>query len=974
MKSFALSGCIYFFIISVSFGQSSIISLRTDGTILKNGQPFFPIGYYAEGFTTQQQYNYAVSRMNVGGFNTIYSEYNTINTADYNSFFDSCSLKGVYNIISFYQPSTAIDVPMTTFINTHKAKPSILLWGVADDANNVSVADITRKNNLAKSLDNNHLTYQSFFTTGIDSKVGLVDASAMQSYPIYVNGNIDRDWNLFREIVSKCHSNGKTSIANLQVYAWTGAGNRWPTAAELDVQTYLATAVGFKGILYYTFKDYRASPNSTVDITHPELWNTSIRYANEVNSTLRDALINGVRTSTGASDGTSVYYGKWLYNNEEYVVAVNASNSTRNIAVPVSGNIKSSLFSYRNSTLDILNGNLSGTLGAMEVQIYKVTSVQTGPFRWYGNLVSTSNSNKFQAYKLIDGNRSTASDDLWLKGGDVSSGDDIANAYEAAGIIFSTARNINKIEFVNGSYSGGTSDGAFTQDVKVQTTVDGLVWTDATGWSVAPAYSYGNSSIGGAIFIFTGNASNILGIRVTGKVRTCTSGCSWEASAREFTASFVGDLQAPAIPLNLQANTITPSGFQVTWSPSTDNVGVAGYDVFTDGILLNSVTDTFTTIAGLECAKSYEITVRAKDAAGNLSLKSAPVTVQTSKCAYQEIGVGHRWFGNLVSTSNNNKTLEARFTDGSFIHTNSNIWLKGGLSYSGEIANGYEAAGLIFASTTTINRFEYTNGSYTGGSDDGAFTDDIKIQISSDGVVWSDAANWNVTPAYVFGSPSIGGNKFIFSSSIDVQVKGIRLSGKVRTCTTGCSFEASAREVRAYNFPDTIPPSIPPGLKTLVITDNNIIISWLPSSDNKSVTGYEILKNGLVIGTTTDTTFNITGLIGLTAYSLTIKAFDLAGNKSVESAVLSVTTKSSNTGGSAIQFFPLPATNHLIIKNVPTDSKITIITLDGKLMNRLKGTGQTIELDIRRWVRGMYIIQIETSTETVIKKIAVVNE
>ncbi|MBK6284648.1 MAG: T9SS type A sorting domain-containing protein [Draconibacterium sp.] len=53
---------------------------------------------------------------------------------------------------------------------------------------------------------------------------------------------------------------------------------------------------------------------------------------------------------------------------------------------------------------------------------------------------------------------------------------------------------------------------------------------------ISPDYEYMNTSVSGTTFTFTGSASDISGIRVTGKVRTSEITGSWEARVREISA------------------------------------------------------------------------------------------------------------------------------------------------------------------------------------------------------------------------------------------------------------------------------------------------------------------------------------------------------------------------------------------------------------------------------------------------------
>jgi cellulose 1,4-beta-cellobiosidase len=65
------------------------------------------------------------------------------------------------------------------------------------------------------------------------------------------------------------------------------------------------------------------------------------------------------------------------------------------------------------------------------------------------------------------------------------------------------------------------------------------------------------------------------------------------------------------------------------WSPSTDNVGVAGYNVFRDGVQIAQTTLPNYLDTGLAPGTSHVYSVRAFDAAGNLSAAPRGMTVKT---------------------------------------------------------------------------------------------------------------------------------------------------------------------------------------------------------------------------------------------------------------------------------------------------------------------------------------------------------
>jgi len=89
------------------------------------------------------------------------------------------------------------------------------------------------------------------------------------------------------------------------------------------------------------------------------------------------------------------------------------------------------------------------------------------------------------------------------------------------------------------------------------------------------------------------------------------------------------DQTPPSIPQNLVATNIGRDSVRLTWSPSTDNIRVAGYEVFQGSTLVTTIAGTTVKITGLQPATTYTFSVRARDEKGNLSGFSNTVEVTT---------------------------------------------------------------------------------------------------------------------------------------------------------------------------------------------------------------------------------------------------------------------------------------------------------------------------------------------------------
>ncbi|MGE5529219.1 MAG: fibronectin type III domain-containing protein [Patescibacteria group bacterium] len=93
-----------------------------------------------------------------------------------------------------------------------------------------------------------------------------------------------------------------------------------------------------------------------------------------------------------------------------------------------------------------------------------------------------------------------------------------------------------------------------------------------------------------------------------------------------------GDTQAPTAPANLTATAVSSGRIDLSWTASTDNVGVTGYKVFRGGVEIDTVTGTTYQDTGLSPSTTYNYYVKAFDAAGNISAQSntAQATTQQS--------------------------------------------------------------------------------------------------------------------------------------------------------------------------------------------------------------------------------------------------------------------------------------------------------------------------------------------------------
>ncbi|WP_405387520.1 fibronectin type III domain-containing protein [Streptomyces sp. NBC_01102] len=91
------------------------------------------------------------------------------------------------------------------------------------------------------------------------------------------------------------------------------------------------------------------------------------------------------------------------------------------------------------------------------------------------------------------------------------------------------------------------------------------------------------------------------------------------------------DTQKPTAPEGVTAQAGSATSVHVMWEQASDNKGITGYEVYREGRKAGSVpaTKRMTDIDGLTASTAYTFTVRARDAAGNLSAPSTAVPVTT---------------------------------------------------------------------------------------------------------------------------------------------------------------------------------------------------------------------------------------------------------------------------------------------------------------------------------------------------------
>ncbi|GAA2373802.1 discoidin domain-containing protein [Dactylosporangium salmoneum] len=165
--------------------------------------------------------------------------------------------------------------------------------------------------------------------------------------------------------------------------------------------------------------------------------------------------------------------------------------------------------------------------------------------------------------------------------------------------------------------------GSRTQTLSVQTSLDGSGFTTVVN-SGGVAFNSGSANTATLTFA----QANARYVRIN-----VTANTGWPAAQLSelevYGPAAGGDTQPPTTPANLASTGKTSSSVSLSWTASTDNVGVTGYQIRQGNAVIGTTAATSFTVTGLNPSTSYTFTVTAQDAAGNTSAASNGVTVTT---------------------------------------------------------------------------------------------------------------------------------------------------------------------------------------------------------------------------------------------------------------------------------------------------------------------------------------------------------
>ena len=347
--------------------------------------------------------------------------------------------------------------------------------------------------------------------------------------------------------------------------------------------------------------------------------------------------------------------------------------------------------------------------------------------------------------------------------------------------------------------------------------------------------------------------------------------------SQDYTLIVTGITGAPVVcnatvPTGVSTTGVTSSEATVNW----EEVSGATYNVryratSTSSWSTGAIATTTATLSGLAASTQYEVQVRSKCSSGNSnysnSVNFTTPAITISYCNSKGASVADEYIQKVeLGSINNTSTGGNGYSDFTSISTS--------------LLKGED-------NTITITP-RWTGTLYNEGY--GVF-----IDYNQDGD-FSDAGEVVYTKAPSKTTPVVG--SFTVPTGATEGATRMRIVLKYNATPTACEASFQYGEVEDYTVviesvqADTAPPTAPTNLSASNVEQTTLSLNWSASTDNVAVTEYDIYQGASLLGSTANTSVNITGLTAATAYTFSVRAKDEAGNVSSASNI-NVTTLSN---------------------------------------------------------------------------------
>lgn len=295
--------------------------LAEDGTILVDGEPFFPVGAYHVG---QSDYPY----LGEAGVNAVQGS-GTKNAEVLQQELDAAELNGLKLMVPLYNGMKVQENAAMTheFVTRFKDHPAVLAWMIMDEPilNGKTKQELIDANRIIRSIDNKHPVYmvEAPISWAYDTTAKLTDIFATDYYPLP---------NLPISLVGEHTVLGKEAAGEGKP-VWTVLQAMYnqnhpylPTIDEVRNMAYQSILNGAQGLAYYSVNE------GTFRLRDSVLWPGLVDFREELD--LIGRLVTGAELlDKGQSEDSK--WTLWKEGDDRYAMAVNTSGISQEVTIPL---------------------------------------------------------------------------------------------------------------------------------------------------------------------------------------------------------------------------------------------------------------------------------------------------------------------------------------------------------------------------------------------------------------------------------------------------------------------------------------------------------------------------------------------------------------------------------------------------------------------------------------------------------------
>ncbi len=317
--------------------EKPYVRIRDDGSLLVDGKPFFPFGFYDVILWNQAEpvRSELVRNMGDWGYNLVHCAVKTgeekADNTVYDTFLELCREKNVKILAPFIPESDEFIKAAVARFGKH---PAVLGWSLSDEpaAQNIPPEEINRMAELVRETSYDRLIYTVFCLPGaLFRYASFMDVLSTDPYPGDTNlTGVYENITLSRAAIT---SHGAAQWVCLQAHGGQGHSGTTPVTPRLfRSQAYVAVMAGAKGILYYTYRDFRFMLTEASQ----ELQDAVAAFPKEFNPFMT-YFLDGERKVV-SEGGKDVFAVTWTLGGKTLYIAVNAGREREtDTVVPLKG-------------------------------------------------------------------------------------------------------------------------------------------------------------------------------------------------------------------------------------------------------------------------------------------------------------------------------------------------------------------------------------------------------------------------------------------------------------------------------------------------------------------------------------------------------------------------------------------------------------------------------------------------------------